>query len=193
MTAAALTLPSDLAEMVQRRAAAVAQLTDTGGFVARLVPYERPTQLWDGLSEVFTRGAFAAAVKDPGRVKVMDQGHGRDVIGRATQLDDRADGIWGVFEFAKSQTAQDVRELLAGGYLDEVSIEFQQLPKHRTVSETAEGMLVRHDQARLLGIAPVAHGQYGRGAKVTSARSEADARLDRARRAAVDMLRALNH
>jgi phage head maturation protease len=191
-----LLLPEALRPEVQVRAATVDTFTDegSGGFTARLVPYEVEVELFPGLREVFTRGALRGAEKDPARVKVMSEGHSGIVIGRAIALEDRDDGMWGTFRFTGDQLAQDTRAKMVGDedgkFLDEVSVEFQQLPAHRSVTELPGGvLLVRHDRARLLGMSPVAHGAYGRKAVAVSARAAAD--IDEARRVAIEMLASL--
>lgn len=190
-----LQLPDLLRPEVQTRAVSVEGFTDegNGGFTARVVPYDVEAELAPGLWEVFTRGSLAGAVKDPGRVKVMSEAHGPVVIGRAITLEDRADGMWGTFRFTGDQLAQDTRAKMIGdeqgSFLDELSLEFQQLPAHRVIANRpGGGVLVRHDKARMLGLAPTAHGVYGRSATVSSVR-QVD--TDEQRRAAVAFLASL--
>jgi HK97 family phage prohead protease len=181
-------LPNESRPDVQLRTVALDSAGD-GSFTGRLVPYESPVELWDGVWEVFSRGALSAAVKDPGRVKVRGVDHERSVIGMASELTDRTDGLWGTFRLAGTAAAQEARALMDGGFVDELSIEFQQLPKQRTITERDDGsMLIRHDRARLLGVAPAGHGAYGRGATVVSVRS---LDLDGARQRELAILRAL--
>lgn len=164
-------LPSDLLEATQRRSAAVEAVSSDGTFTGRLVPYESPTELQPGFWEVFSRGSLAAAARDPGRVKVRGVDHERSIIGKAVMLDDRVDGLWGQFHFASTAAAQEARTLMTEGFIDELSIEFQQLPRSRSESQRDDGSwLIRHRRARLLGVSPVGHGAYGRQATVMSVR-----------------------
>src|SRR4029078_13085948 len=91
-------MTTDVLDGVQVRAAQVLDVEpdDTGIVEVRIVPYEVEALLDDGLVEVFSRGAFAGAVGNPGRCKVTDQQHGRSVvIGAAVELRDEADGHYG--------------------------------------------------------------------------------------------------
>jgi len=62
--------------------------------------------------------------------------------------------------------------------LDELSIEFTTLPDQFTIKRANGQMQVRHKRARLLAVAPVPVGAYGRDALVTQVRSEQQAARD---------------
>lgn len=160
---------------VQVRRAEVAGVTDEGLVEVRIVPYEHEVDLVDGLREVFTRGAFGAAVGNPSRVKVTDQGHNRAVIiGHAAELRDEPDGLYGQLKIADTSHGRDVLTLFRSGSLSELSVEFRPQKKywHRE-AQASGGMLWRHDRATLLGVSPVGAGAYGEEARVLAVR-EAD-------------------
>lgn len=163
---------------VQVRRAAVTDVDDTGIVEARIAPYEHEAQIDDGLFEVFTRGAFAAAIGNPSRCKVTDQGHQRQVvIGHAVELRDEDDAHYGRLRIADTSQGRDVLTLLRAGSLTELSVEFRVQPRHMRVSKRAAGgMLVRHDRATLVGVSPVGAGAYGDEARVLAVR---EARTDR--------------
>lgn len=174
-------MTTDVLDGVQVRAAQVLDVEpdDTGIVEVRIVPYEVEALLDDGLVEVFSRGAFAGAVGNPGRCKVTDQQHGRSVvIGAAVELRDEADGHYGRLRIADTVAGRDVLTLLRAKVLDEVSVEFRPVRKAMRVTRRDGGLLVRHDRAVLLGVSPVSAGAYGREARVLSVR---DAEADRAR------------
>jgi HK97 family phage prohead protease len=175
-----MTMTADVLDGVQVRAAQVVDVDDEHGIVeVKIVPYEVEAELDEGLVEVFTRGAFAAAVGNPGRCKVTDQQHDRStVIGNAIELRDEADGHYGRLRIADTVAGRDVLTLLSAKVLDEMSVEFAPMRKHMRVTRRDSGMLVRHDRALLLGCSPVAAGVYGRDARVLSVRA---AEADRAR------------
>lgn len=172
---------TDVLEGIQVRAATVEEVDEETGIVeVKIVPYEVEAQLEAGLAEVFTRGAFAAAVGNPSRCKLTDQQHGRSVvIGNAVELRDQDDGHYGKLRIADTVAGRDVLTLLRAGILDEMSVEFAPMRKHMRVVRRADGaVLVRHDKATLVGVSPVSAGAYGRDARVLSVRA---AEIDRAR------------
>jgi HK97 family phage prohead protease len=178
-------------DVVQVRAAKVEDVDDEHGTVrVKLVPYEVEAELWDGAMEVFTRGAFAAAVGNPSRCKMTDQQHNRNVvIGNAIELRDEPDGHYGTLRIADTVAGRDVLTLLRAGVLDEMSVEFQPMRKHMRVTNREGGVLIRHDKATLLGVSPVSEGAYGQGARLLSVRA---AEADRARERELAYLASLN-
>lgn len=174
-------MPSALDDGVQVRAAAIIEDVDEQGVVeVKIVPYEVEAELEGGLSEVFSRGAFAAAVGNPSRCKMTDQQHGRSVvIGNAIELRDEPDGHYGRLRIADTVAGRDVLTLLRAKVLDEMSVEFRPVRKSMHVVRRPGGaLLVRHDKAVLVGVSPVSAGAYGRDARVLSVR---DAEADRTR------------
>lgn len=168
-------------DQVQVRRAEVTAVTEEDGVVeARIVPYEREVRLDEGLFEVFTRGAFSAAVGNPSRCKVSDQGHQRQVIiGHAIELRDEDDAHYGRLKIADTSQGRDVLALFRAGSLTELSVEFRPQRRHMKVSQRAGGVLVRHNRATLVGVSPVGLGAYGAEARVLSVReSEADRRRE---------------
>ena len=170
-----------LAAESQVRAATVVDVdTDRGVIDAKIVPYEQRAQIDHDLWEVFTRGAFASAVSSPHRVKVSNQQHDMKVtIGRATELREESDGLYGRLKIADTAAGRDVLTLLRAdeedglAYLDELSIEFMPQKRYMKVEKLPEGgLLVRHDRAVLKGVSPVSHGAYGRGSRVLAVRAQ---------------------
>lgn len=166
-------------EELQIRAAKVETVDEDRGLIdVRIAPYEYEADLGDGLTEVFTRGAFAAAVANPSRCKVSDQQHGRNVIiGNAVALRDEEDAIYGTLRIADTAAGRDVLTLLRSGpdgsppVLDEMSVEFRPMKRHMRVQRRSSDLLVRHDRAVLVGVSPVGAGAYGREARVLAVRA----------------------
>lgn len=168
---------------VQVRAAPVLEVDAERRIVeVKIAPYEVEAQLDEGLSEVFTRGAFATALGNPSRCKISNQQHDRDnIVGKAVELRDEVDGIYGAFLIADTTHGRDLLTLLRAEILDEMSVEFRPT-KDMQVIRRASDMLVRHDRATLVGVSPVSVGAYGREARVLSVRdAERDRRIEVAR------------
>lgn len=159
---------------------------DNGAIAMRAVPYDTETQLADDLFESFTPGAFARATKAPHRAKLFHD-HGGPLIGQATSIEDRSDGVYLEARFASTSAAQEARTLASEGILDSASIEFRTMPAHVKVDRRDDGLHVRHDRAHLLGVALVAYPAY-QDAAVLSARDE---RVEKEREAILAKLRSL--
>lgn len=174
-------------DQVQVRSAVVEAVDESGMVEAKIAAYEVEAELVDGLTEVFTRGAFAAAVGNPSRVKVSDQGHQRQVvIGHAVELRDEDDGLYGRLRIAETSHGRDVLALLRAGSLTELSVEFRPQKRHmQMVRRDGGDLLVRHDKAILMGVSPVGAGAYGTAARVLAVR---EASVDRARELALARL-----
>lgn len=164
-------------ERVYTREAEVVGVDEEGTVEARIVPYEQETELEPGLWEVFTRGAFAAAVGNPSRCKVTDQGHQRTVVvGHAIELRDLEDGHYGRLRIADTSHGRDLLALFRAGSLDQLSVEFRILKRGYSVTARPEGgRLLRHNKAQLLGVSPVSQGAYADGARVLAVRETARA------------------
>ncbi|MCA1784171.1 MAG: HK97 family phage prohead protease [Intrasporangiaceae bacterium] len=164
-----------LAAESQVRAATVVEVdTDRGIIDALIVTYEQRAQIDHDLFEVFSRGAFASSVAAPHRVKVSNQQHDmRVAIGRATEIREESDGLYGRLHIADTAAGRDVLTLLREEIIDELSIEFVPQKRYMKVEKMADGgLLVRHDRAVLKGISPVSHGAYGRGSRVLAVRAQ---------------------
>jgi HK97 family phage prohead protease len=182
----------DPTQTYTRAAAATVEAVDVdAGIVeAKIVPYEVEADLGDGLHEVFTRGAFAASVGNPSRCKVTDQQHNRSVnIGKAIELRDEPDGLYGKLKIADTSAGRDVLVLLREDVLNELSVEFRPMTrKFDVVRRAPTNILVRHHKAELVGVSPVGAGAYGSDARVLMVRA---AERDRAREKALAYLATL--
>lgn len=166
---------------VQTRSATLAALdVDERLVELRAVPYGVETRLGAGLVESFSPRAFANAGKDPARVKLWDRHstEGGNPVGFAEAVEDRADGVYIRARVSHTVAGNDLLTLARDGVLDEASVEFQPIPAEMRVTRRGDDTVVAHRRARLLGVALVPHGAYGRGAVVLSVRDE---RADRAR------------
>jgi HK97 family phage prohead protease len=170
-----LPMPALFGEAVQTRSATVDALdVDQRVVELRAVPYSVETRLGPRLVETFHPRAFANAGKDPGRVKLW-LGHsttGGQPVGGAELVEDRADGVYIRARVSATHAGDELLTLARDGVLDEASVEFQPIPADMQVTRRGEDTLVRHRRARLLGVALVAHGAYGRNAVVLSVRDQ---------------------
>lgn len=162
---------------------------DNGTILMRAAPYDVETQLDHDLWESFAPATFARACNAPSRVKMWNE-HGGPLIGHATTVEDRGDGIWINARFSNTASGQEARELANDGTLDQVSITFRPMPDWMKVTRKTDGLHVRHSRAALLGVALVAHGAYAESAYIASVRDAETAR-ERERRLAI--LRSLTH
>lgn len=175
MTTDTLTPPELYRSPIQTRSATVDALNVEERVIElRAVPYGVETRLAPGLVESFAPRAFANAGKDPARVKLWDRHstEGGNPVGWAEAVEDRADHVYIRTRVSATAAGNDLLTLARDGVLDEASVEFQPLPDDMTVTRRGEDTVVRHRRARLLGVALVTHGAYGRGATVLSVRDE---------------------
>lgn len=176
-----LAIPAAYGTPVQTRAATLSALdVDERLVELRAVPYGVETRLGAGLVESFAPRAFANAGKDPARVKLWDRHstEGGHPVGWAEAVDDRADGVYIRARVSHTAAGNDLLTLARDGVLDEASVEFQPIPDDMRVTRRGDDTVVQHRRARLLGVALVPHGAYGREAVVLSVRDE---RADRIR------------
>jgi HK97 family phage prohead protease len=175
-----MTLFDDLTA-VQYRSATIDTLDQDERIIEmRAVPYEVETTLAPGIIEVFSRGAFARAAKDPPRVKLW-AGHstnGGRVCGQAFEVDDRPDGLYLRTRVSRTPSGDELLTLASDQVLDEASIEFNPLREGMAVTRRGEDTVVRHKRAHLRGVSLEPHGAYGRNALVMSVR---DAQSDKLR------------
>ena len=174
---------------VQTRSATVDALdVEERRIVLRAAPYGVETRLAPGLVESFAPHAFRNASKDPARVKLW-AGHsteGGSPVGWAEGIDDEAAGPLIRMRVSGTAAGNDLLTLARDGVLDEASVEFQPIPEDMKVTRRGDDTVVRHTRARLLGVALVTHGAYGRGAVVLSVRAEL---VDKAREEWIARLR----
>jgi HK97 family phage prohead protease len=176
-------------EQIQHREVEAVDVDDASGTVRfRAAPYESETQLGPELFEVFTRGAFANAVKAPTRFRLFHE-HRGPLIGCGKEAEDLADGFYVNARFAATAAAQEARSLVLDGFLDSVSVEFRPMQQFMKATRRSGAVLVRHDKAHALGAAIVAYPAYEM-AQVVSARDES---ADRAREEIMARLKALSH
>lgn len=163
---------------------------ETGVIECRIVPYEHEANLGSGLHEIFSAAAFASACGNPSRVKCSDQQHNRAVnIGRALELRDESDALYGKVKIADTSAGRDVLTLLREKVLEELSIEFRPMKgKHEILRRGPGDILIRHHKAELVGLSPVGAGAYGNEARVLMVRQ---AEMDRAREAELAYLDSL--
>ena len=175
-------------EAVQTRSAEAVDVDDATGTIRfRAAPYETEAQIAPELFEVFTRGAFANAVKAPSRFRLFHE-HRGPLVGAGTDAEDLADGFYVNARFAGTPSAQEARSLVIEGFLDSVSVEFRPMRDFMKAARRKTGILVRHDRAHALGAAIVAYPAY-ETASVASVRDET---ADREREQRLARLRALS-
>ena len=189
-----LLLPPAPLEGVQYRSVETVDLDDTTGEVLlRAVTYDHWTTLSPTLEESFAPASLARAANAPSRVK-MAMSHGGTLIGHAKAIEDKSDGLYARTAFSKTATAQEARELVLDGTLDECSMVFRPMQEFMKVARSAAGGLrVRHERAHLLSVDLVPHGAYGSAAAVVSARDAQQDVLSKQREQIVARLQSLNH
>ena len=184
---AGLVLPKRFQEVQTRSVEAVDVDDATGTIRFRAAPYEVETQLGPELYEVFTRAAFANAVKAPSRFRLFHE-HKGPLIGCGRDAEDLADGFYVNARFANTAAAQEARSLVQDGFLDSVSVEFRPMQQFMKAARRSNGILVRHDRAHALGAAIVAYPAY-ETASVMSVRDQGAQKRDDV----LARLRSLNH
>jgi len=162
---------------VQFRAAKVEDLDRAKSeMFLKAIPYEVEADLGPFM-EVFSRGAFAQAVKAPNRLGLWHE-HGGPQVGRGISAEDRQDGFWFRAKLSRSQAAQDMAAMIEDGLLTDASAEFRPMGEWMD-ADWQEGKLhVRHRRAHLQGAAVVFDGAYSGSAFVDSIR---DATNEKAR------------
>ena len=158
---------------VQHRAAKIDGLDQSKSELSiKVVPYEVEGDVGP-FTEVFSRGAFARATKDPSRLGVWHE-HLGPLVGRGVEADDRADGFWMRAKLASTQAARDMAQMIDDKVLTDASVEFHPMRDFMDVQRRDSGKLhVRHRRAHLRGVAVTFEGAYGAGAYVASLRDAA--------------------
>lgn len=174
-----LELPTRYSSLQERAATVEAVDADKGTILLRAAPYDVEAQIDLELFETFAPKTFEHAAKAPHRTKLWHR-HGGPLVGHATTVEDRADGVWVDARFSNTINGAEARELAIDGSLDQCSITFRPMAQWMRVQRRADGLHVRHSRGYLLGVALVEHGSYGEGAYVASVR---DATSDQAREA----------
>lgn len=184
-----LLIPKRLQGTQQRSVDAIDVDDASGEVLLRAVTYDHWTQLDRELWESFAPASLARAANAPSRVK-MAMSHGGSLIGHAKAIEDKPDGLYARMAFSKTATAQEARELVLDGTLDECSMVFRPMQEFMKVTRGADGLRVRHERAHLMSVDLVPHGAYGSAAAVVSAR---DTQADRLREQALARLRSMQH
>ncbi|MCK8673281.1 HK97 family phage prohead protease [Rhodococcus sp. HM1] len=94
------------------------------------VPFSQPTEIRDysgEYTETFQRGAFERTIRERGsKVKfLVAHDRLRLPIGRATLLREDTSGLYSEFRVSKTESGDEVLELIRDGALDALSIGFQ--------------------------------------------------------------------
>lgn len=186
-TALELALPLDIAA-VQHRTAQIEDIDlEAGTVLMRAAPYDVTAEIGPGLWESFAPKAFERAANAPSRCKLWN-GHDGPLIGHATEVTDKADGIWVRSKFSNTANAAEARELAADGTLDQCSVTFKMMREWFKATRRPDGIHVRHSRGTLLGVALVPHGAYDTDAAVVSVR---EANRERQRERILAELRSL--
>lgn len=131
-----------------------------------IVPFDTVARVSDGgapYNESFQRGSFSKTIADRGeRVKLLYQHNSLEPIGRATMLEERADGLYGEFQVSNVARGDQALELVADGVIDSFSVGFTGIKAEkrggvtvRTEVKLREASLVTfpaYDSARITAI-----------------------------------------
>lgn len=141
--------------------------------VGRCVPYGEVADVADGdgepYREKFVRGAFKSSIRAPHRV-LLDFEHQQtplDVVGHATKLEERDDGLWGEFA-AVGRPGEQALELVRAGVLGGMSVHALAFGPGRR-----DGDVVVRNNCRLNRVALCREPAYA-GAVVEALRARAD-------------------
>ena len=156
---------------LQTREVAELEIRDGGdGRTAfgRLIPYNREAEIIDPVTfdkyiEVFRRGAFEGALKNPDRIDLRythDPGFG-NVLAQASELEERDDGLYGSFRLYES-VATRAREVIKG-HARFLSVGFYPIKSRR------KGKIVERVKAYLEHVAVTATPAY-EGAEILAVR-----------------------
>ncbi|GAA4518379.1 HK97 family phage prohead protease [Actinoallomurus oryzae] len=105
------------------------------------VPYGVVSEVNDGYGpyrEQFAPGAFTRSIRERGhKVKLFVQ-HATErlPIGRAVELDERADGLHAAFSVARTRDGDEALELVAAGVVDGFSVGFASLRDRKEADKT---------------------------------------------------------
>lgn len=155
-----------------RTSADLVRADDTGRNVfGRVVPYGETIEVYPGLVERFEPGSFTRSVAQRGhKVKLLTgHDHRRLPVGKATEFDERNDGLHASFQVANTRDGDEALDLVRGGFVDSFSVGF------RPVRDRQEKGVTVRVEAALMEVSLVYAGAY-EGAEVAGVRS-ADNRL----------------
>ena len=140
--------------------------------ISRLVPYNEVATVNDGMGpyqERFVPGAFDSQMRAAHRIKALLNFRHRqslsDVIGHATRIEDRDDGLHGELAVLECPDGDKALQLYDAGVLTKLSVEFQ------PVRDKVVDGITQRIKARLLGVALVPEGAYS-SAEVLAVREE---------------------
>lgn len=181
----AATAPQDLlliGSVQTRQTVHVTDVDDAKGEIyGRCVPYDTEVELMRGLSEVIEFGAFGSqpAAKDHWARVQLRWAHATDEVplGKAVQLDEKRDGLYGRFGFNQALRQQagtkawQVWQSLHAGDMEDLSVGFR-VKKEPVLTIDGDDIRVtrQKDSAHLIEVSVVPSGAYGSLAKVSSMR-----------------------
>lgn len=115
--------------LIQRTALVRADTAERTMF-GTVVPYNAPTEVEDFQGryvETIAPGAFSRSIRERGgKVRLFTQHDTRRLpIGRASVLEERADGLYAEFTLPRTRDADEALELVATGTVDGFSIGFR--------------------------------------------------------------------
>jgi HK97 family phage prohead protease len=143
-----------------------------GRITGTATKFDQVVDRGEGLGLEIAPGAFAAAAKDPGRVKILWQHDIESPIGHLTALTrvgDRLDVDGRISTSAAVPRAAEALALLRDGVIDELSVGFEWL---QWVEREADGRhIFRVERARLLEVSVVTFGALERDATVKTVNS----------------------
>jgi hypothetical protein len=123
------------------------------GFTGRLVPYGVPAPIGGRYVEVMAPGVFAKSIREAARALPLLHNHdSAQVIGKAVEWEDRADGLHGHWVMAPTDEARAVFDLIDGGFMTGLSCGFVPLrgQDEWDIRDAPEVSTVTRRQARLV-------------------------------------------
>lgn len=135
---------------------------NTRTFTARAVPYNTPTEIWDGYTEEFSRGAL-----EPAALGIKLRLEHETTIGVIESVEDREDGAYITAKISETTAGNDAYALLRDGALNAVSVGFQPLEDEYDPENSRH---VIRKRARLHEVSLVTFPAY-EGAKVEEVRN----------------------
>lgn len=135
-----------------------------------VVPFGQVAEVSDGAGsyrERFEFGSFDRSIRERGsKVRLFDSHNTRRLpIGRATELNERSDGLHAAFEIAATRDGDDALELVRSGTVDSFSIGF------RGIRERFDGDVMVRTEVALMEVSLVGLPAYA-GATVAGVRSQ---------------------